>query len=420
MVKTKIFKNGLKLVVDKMENYESVSFNMFVKVGSVCEEQGFYGIAHYIEHMLFKGTATRSSLDISKELDKIGANVNAYTDKEETVYYTKSTAENTEKCVEILSDMLFNSVFDKQEMAREKKVVLEEIKMYQDDAPSRAELLINQAFYSNNPFGRDVAGTMQSVKSLTREKILAFMHKYYVPQNITLSFAGNIDFETALKLVEKYFLPYFKQNGNDVKNDFETANNINVLKSFKDNAQSQVCISFAGVKRGDADLYVAKIFDVAFGVGMSSILFQRIREQLGLVYSIYSNTIANSAGGDMTIRFATTTKNVPLALTAIAEEIQKVKQNGLTDEQFENAKNNLISTIKLSFETTSFVSLFNAKNMAFDSKVITKEQYIKRVNAVKQKDILPYLNKTLVPNNFSISYVGDNTRLNLQKYFLIK
>ena len=147
MVKTKIYKNGLKLVVDKMDNYESVSFNMFVKVGSVCETEGYYGISHFIEHMLFKGTITRSSLDISKELDSIGANVNAYTSNEETVYYTKSTAENVEKCVEVLSDMLFNSVFDKNEMAREKKVVLEEIKMYQDDAPSKAELLINQAFY---------------------------------------------------------------------------------------------------------------------------------------------------------------------------------------------------------------------------------------------------------------------------------
>ena len=121
MTNTKIYKNGLKLVVQSMENFESVSFNMFVKTGSINETGGYYGISHFIEHMLFKGTSSRSSLEISKELDSIGANVNAYTDKEETVYYTKSTAEYLEKCVEILSDMLFNSVFDKKEMAGEKK-----------------------------------------------------------------------------------------------------------------------------------------------------------------------------------------------------------------------------------------------------------------------------------------------------------
>ena len=420
MVKTKIFKNGLKLVVDKMDNYESVSFNMFIKVGSVNEQEGYYGICHFIEHMLFKGTVTRSSLDISKQLDSIGANVNAYTDKEETVYYTKSTAENAEKCVEILSDMLFNSVFDKKEMSREKKVVLEEIKMYQDDAPSRAELLVNQAFYEGNSYSRDVAGTMQSVKALTKEQIIDFIHTYYVPQNITLSFAGNIDFETALKFVEKYYLPYFKNLGEEVKNDITTKNAVKILKSYKDNAQSQVCISFSGIKRGDKDLYIAKIFDVAFGLGMSSILFQRIREKLGLVYNISSSTIANCAGGDMTIRLATTTKNVPLALSAIAEEIDKVKQIGVSKEHFESARNNLLSSIKISFENTSFVSLFNAKNMAFDKKIITKQEYLDRVKKVNQKDLLPYLNKTLVANNYAISYVGDNTRLKLEKYFNIK
>lgn len=420
MVKTKIYKNGLKLVVDKMENYESVSFNMFVKVGSVGEWQGNYGIAHYIEHMLFKGTTTRSSLDISKQLDSLGANVNAYTDKEETCYYTKSTADNAEKCVEILSDMLFNSVFDKREMAREKKVVLEEIKMYLDDASSKSILLINQAFYDGNAFARDVAGNMQSVKGLTKQKIDEFMQKYYVPQNITLSFAGNIDFETAQKLVEKYYLPNFKHNGQEVITNITTKPGIKVLKAYKDNAQSQVCISFAGVNRNDKNMYTAKVLDVAFGLGMSSILFQLIREKLGLVYSIFSSTDVNSAGGDTTIRFATTTKNVPLALTAIANEIKNIKQNGISVEQFENAKNNLISTIKLRFETTSFVSLFNAKNMAFGNKVVTKEQYVKNIQNVKYNQILPYINSIFVADNFAISYVGNNTRLKLEKYFDIK
>jgi predicted Zn-dependent peptidase len=419
MVKTTTYKNGLKLIVDKMDNYESVSFNILVKTGSVNETEGYFGISHFIEHMLFKGTKTRSSLDISKELDAIGANVNAYTDKEETVFYTKSTAENAEKCVEILSDMLFNSVFDKTEMSREKMVVLEEIKMYDDDASSKSELLVNQSFYAGNPYARDVAGTLKSVKKLTREQILEYMSKFYVPQNITLSFAGNIDFETAEKLVEKYYLPNFKQNGKESKNKFETPKKVNITKAYKDNAQSQVCISFAGLQTGSADLYVSKIFDVAFGLGMSSILFQRIREKLGLVYTIYCSTTSNCAGGDLTIHFATTTKNVPLALTAVADEIKNVTKLGLTDEQFENARNNLISSVKLSFENTAFVSLYNAKNLAFLNKIISKQEYIEKIKTTKKSSLQSYLNKVFSKDNFAISYVGNNTRLKLEKYFVL-
>lgn len=419
MVKTKTYKNGLKLVVDKMENYESVSFNLFVKTGSVNEKEGTYGISHFIEHMLFKGTKTRSSLDISKTLDSIGANVNAYTDKEETVYYTKSTYENVEKCVEVLSDMLFNSIFDEKEMAREKKVVIEEIKMYQDDAPSKAELLVNEAFYTNNPFGLDVAGTIKSVRGIKRTDILEYMQKFYVPKNITLSFAGNISFEDAEKFVETYFMPYFTEKGEEVENKFVTAKKVNCLKAYKDNAQSQICISFNGLYRGSEDFYVAKIFDVAFGLGMSSILFQRIREKLGLVYNISSSSVANCAGGDLTIHFATTTKNVPSALSAIADEIKKVKSEGISKEQFENARNNLISSVKLSFENTSFVSLFNAKNIAFQRKTIDKQQYIKKLQSVNQNQLIKYLNHVFDAENFAISYVGDNTRINLLKYFAL-
>src|SRR5574344_2339290 len=143
---------------------------------------------------------------------------------------------------------------------------------------------------------------------------MEYKEKFYVPKNITLSFAGNIDFDTAEKLVEKYYLPNFKESGVETNNFFERKNKIDVQKYFKKNSQSQVCIAFSGLYNDDNDLYISKIFDVAFGLGMSSILFQKIREKLGLVYTIYSKTTSNSAGGDSVIYFGTSTKNVSLAL----------------------------------------------------------------------------------------------------------
>lgn len=417
MIKSKVYGNGLKLVVDEMTGFESVAFNMFVKTGSVNEMPGEYGISHFIEHMLFKGTTTKSSFDISKTFDSLGAVINAYTSLEETDYYTKCAAENTEKCVEILSDMFFNSVFDKKEMSREKQVVIEEIKMYDDDPQSKAELLVNKNFYSGTPYARDVAGSINSVKNLTQKKMFEYKNKFYVPQNLTLSFAGKINFETAQKFVEKYFLPNFKYKGEKVEKTFTPNQKNSFIKSFKDNEQSQVCISFPGLYRGDETIYTAKIFDVIFGHGMSCVLFQSIREKLGLVYTISSSVNQNTAGGDLTISFATSNQNVEKALLEINNQIDNVLKNGVSKEQFLDAKNNFINSIKLSFENTSYVSLFNAKRFSLLNETLTKEQYIKKIENVTYKNLIDYIKTRFSKNHFAVVVVGKNQNLNLKKYF---
>ena len=417
MIKSKIYENGLKLVVSEMTGFESVAFNMFVKTGSVNEKSGEYGISHFIEHMLFKGTKTRTSFEISKTFDALGANVNAYTSLEETDYYTRSASENLEKCVEVLSDMLFNSTFDKKEMAREKLVVMEEIKMYDDDPASKAELLVNQHFYKGTPFQRDVAGSISSVKALSQKKMFEYMDRYYVPKNITLSFAGKIDFETAEKLVLKYFIPNFKRSGERVKNHFKNPKKISFSTAYKNNEQSHVCISFPSLYNGDENVYPAKIFDVIFGHGMSSILFQSVREKLGLVYSISSATATNSAGGDLTISFATSNKNVCNALLEVKKQIGTVSKNGVTKEQFLDAKNNLLNSVKLSFESTSFVSLFNAKRFAFLDDTISKEDYLQKIENVNYEDIQQYIKSCFSNKHYAVAVVGKNKNIDLKKFF---
>lgn len=419
MIKTKQYENGLKLVVDEMTGFESVAFNVFVKTGSVNEQVGEYGISHFIEHMLFKGTKTRSSYEISKEFDTIGAVVNAYTSLEETDFYTKSASEDTEKCVEVLSDMLFYSTFDTNEMEREKQVVIEEIKMYDDDPQSKAELIVNSNFYSGTPYARDVAGSISSVKTLSQNKMFEYKNKFYIPQNITLSFAGKINFKTAEQLVEKYFIPYFKNEefSVNIEKTYKPKQKITFSKSFKNNEQSQVCISFPGLYRGDDTIYSAKIFDIIFGHGMSCILFQSIREKLGLVYTISSSLTQNHAGGDLTISFATSNKNVGKALTEIKKQIEIVKKNGISKDQFESAKSNYINSIKLSFENTSYVSLFNAKRYSLFDEILTKEQYIKNVERVCYEDVLSYIKTRFSKKHYSIAIVGKNKNLDIKKYF---
>ena len=417
MIKTKIYKNGLKLVVDDMAGFESVAFNMYVKTGSINETNGYYGISHFIEHMLFKGTKTRNSFDISKSFDSLGAQINAFTSFEETDYYFKVASENTEKCVEVMSDMLFNSTFDKKEMQREKQVVIEEIKMYDDDPQSKAEYILNKSFYAGTPFERDIAGTIKNVESITQTKMFAYKNKFYVPENITLSFAGKIDFETADKFVQKYFLPYFTASGQETQNHYETVKKVSYAKAFKDNEQSQVMIAFKGLYNDSEELYVAKVFDIAFGQGMSSILFQNIREKLGLVYSISSSTTADCAGGNLVIQFATSNKNVGFALSAVKKQIEEIIQNSISKEQFIDAKNNLKNKIKLSFESTSSVSFFNAKKYATQNKTLSKDEYLAHIENVKYEDIHKFIKNHFDQNFYAVSVVGKEKSLKLKNYF---
>ena len=416
-MQTKIYPNGLKLVVEEMSGFESVAFNMFFKTGSINEKPSEYGISHFIEHMMFKGTKKRDSFEISKAFDDLGASVNAYTSFESTCYYTKCASEHIENCVEIFSDMLFNSVFDKTEMEREKNVVIEEIKMYADDPQSMVEMLANKNFYCNLPYARDISGTITNVKSITQGKMFAYKNKFYVPQNLTLSFAGKINLKTAEKLVEKYFLNNFEFVGEKVEHQFENRANINYGKQFKDNEQSQVVVSFPGLSNKSTDKFVAKVFNKAFGSGMSSILFQSIREKLGLVYSIYSSVSANYAGGDLSISFATSNKNVKNALIALQKEIENLKENGLSDEQFNSAKNGLITAIKLQYESTSNVSHINAKGFAYD-ELISKLEYINSVKKVTNQQVHQFI-KTHFAKHYTVAVVGRNKSLNLKNFFTL-
>ena len=424
----KKYKNGLTLAVTTMEGYESVAFNIFVNTGSINETDGYYGISHLIEHMLFKGTKKRSAYEIAKELDRLGANVNAFTDCEETTYFTKSTNENLEECVEILADMFFNATFDQKEMTREKKVVCEEIAMYNDDAYTKSELLVNSLIYNGTGFARDVAGSKQSVKATTQEKIHDYMQKFYTPQNTIISFCGNIKLKQAEKLMEKYFLSHYNLTLKDeiapkrvAEPRKETPKIVEkTIKQYKDNEQANICITYPGISQYDPDKYALNVLNSALGRGMSSKLFQRIREKLGLVYNILSQCSFNSTCGDVTIHFATSTKNAPLALSAIKEEMANLVKEGLTESEFNDAKSNLLASIKLSYENTGSVNVSVCKNIRSYGRAITKEEYLENYQNITLEDVNKVARRIFDNENYCISYVGKNTRIDLLKNYKLK
>jgi|LGOV01.1.fsa_nt_gb predicted Zn-dependent peptidase len=421
MQQTKTFKSGMQVAVETLPYFESVSFNMFVNSGSTNEDDSNRGISHFIEHMLFKGTKNRSSIEIVTRLDAIGASVNAYTSKKETVYYTKSTKAGLNECIDILSDMYFNSTFDQKELTREKKVVVEEIAMYRDNPQAVADELAESTFYAGTRMSYDIAGTKTSVRNLDIDKIKAYMSVNYVPENLILSFSGNITMEEAENFAMKYYESNFKTTAEPKLNktpEVLTIPKTKYIKKFKDNEQAQIIIRYPSINIHNKKQDALTLFNIVWGGGMSSRLFQIIREKLGLVYSIYSSIESSNYGGSISIALGTTSKNITVAVGALRKAIKTIVEDGITNQELNDAKTNITNTIKLKYENTSYISLYNAKHLSTYGYLRTKEDVIEKINALTKNDINNIADTVYAQENFVISMVGKDTKTDLLKHFI--
>ena len=413
---TKTLSSGLRIAVCEMPDFEGCSFRMYIFTGSGNEKnEKDYGISHLIEHMFFKGTKTRSALQIVQELDKLGIQNNAYTSKDTTCYYTYGIKDTLEKSVEILSDMLFNSTFDEVELEKEKQVVIEEILMYQDRPDAVCEMQLDSIFYNGTSFAHDIAGGIETVKNITRKQILSYIKRYYQQNNIILSFAGNITLKEAEKLTNKYFNPYFKSAKNfeykQAKNNYKIKKQQILTK--KDTNQAQIMIAYKTDNRFEVqNNYKNVLISQMLGGGMSSRLFQEVREKLGLVYSINSYCEANNLAGLFAISFGTTLKKVKLALKTIKTTLNEVVNKGFTNEELNQAKNMCISSLKLRSDSPSNQSSKIAINLQYANKIKTKEELINDYKNISLEQINNHA-KQLFNAEYCISMVSKNDKLNL-------
>lgn len=421
MIKTKVLNSGTRLAVCNMPSFEGVSFKMFVFCGSGNEsDPKDYGISHLIEHMFFKGTKKRNAYQIVQEFDKLGIQSNAYTSNNTTCYYTYGTGETLEKSVEIMSDMLFNSLFDEEELAREKLVVCEEIDMYQDRPDAVCEMALLNNFFKGTNFAHDIAGSKESVLNISREQILKYFKKHYSPKNIILSFAGNVTFEKAEELVNKYFEPYFKKQEKfefkPIKYNFNIEEKqVTTKKAIK---QAQLMIAYKAENRfEEKETLINGLISNMLGGGMSSRLFQEVREKLGLVYSISSYNDVGDLASVFSISLGTSPKKVPLALKTINCVIQDVIKNGFTKEELIQAKNMTISAIKLQSDSPSNMASRIASSLQYKNKIVTKEESIEKCKKITLEEVNQQAKKLFNNQNCIISMVGKNTEIDLFKYY---
>lgn len=405
MVHFKKFDNGLRLIVKQMPGLMSVTIGIIVHTGASIETDSEDGISHFIEHMMFKGTKKRSAFRISDEMDAIGAQMNAYTSKDLTCYYAKSTTGHAGEAFEILSDLFLNSTFPEEEMVREKGVIVEEINM-NDDTPDDLCLdLLSKAFYGERGYGRNILGPRENVNSFTRHDIQKYMARRYTASNIVISMAGNIEPEYAEELVARYFenLPYVPAENIIVK----VENPAKSLFRKKEIEQIHIGFAFPSVKRYGPLFDATQILNSVLGGSMSSRLFQKVREELGLAYTVYSYLSTYAETGSLVVYSGVNAGNYIKSVDAVFDCIDDIKRKNISKEEFMRGKEQLTSSSVFSQESTSSQMLLYGKELLYSGRVYDFEERVNKISAVTLDDIMAAVECNFNRDKLAVSVVGN-------------
>ena len=400
----KQYPSGLRLVAKKLENFHTVSFGVYVDVGSVREDASNNGYSHFIEHLLFKGTKRRTSQQISEEMDDIGATLNAYTAKDCTCYYTKSVSTDLEKCIDLLSDMYFNATLPEDELEKERSVVLEEINMCEDTPDDVSQDLISQAIFYQQPLGQTILGNADNIKYSDRHSILEFKNKYYIAPNTVISVAGDFDFDQLDKLVEKYFETNAGK-GIALSAEPSVCYTSQFLHKFKDIEQAHLEIAVGGYSVGSNERYALSVLSSALGGGMSSRLFQSIREKHGLVYSVYSYPSYYSTCGMLEIYAGLSPANIEKVCQLIQQEIDLLVADGITQKELDRAKTQAINGLYMSVESNMTLMRLYGRTMLKLGKIYNAEQEVENYKNVTLFDVHKVA-QSVFAQKYASSYVG--------------
>ena len=381
-------KSGITLITEKKSYFKSISIGLWVKTGSAYEPANVNGISHFIEHLLFKGTKTRTYKDINKEIDLMGGALNAFTGTELTCLYTRVLSENYDNAINLLIDLMFNSLFPSDEVKKEKGVILQEISGVQDDPFDYSMELFHKNFYGNSSFAYPILGTAGTVEDFNRDKILDYFYLNYAPQNVVISVAGNFDHEKIAMSIDNYM---DKVSGNFAKRvplkKPDTNKNYGEFVQEKDLEQAHFIIGLDGIKKTDKDYYTLEVLNTLLGGSVSSRLFQEVRENKGLAYSIYSNASFHKFDGYVYIYAGVAPKKFKLSKNLIFNIINDLVENDIDDEEILNAKRHISDSFLLGMESTSYIMNHNAINEIYDNGYKSIAQVLKRIDAVDRQSI---------------------------------
>lgn len=386
MVHYKQLDNGIRLIVKQMSGLLSVTMGIIVGTGACVETDDEDGISHFIEHMMFKGTKKRTAFNISDEMDAIGAQVNAFTGKDITCYYAKSTSGHAAEAFEILSDIFLNSTFPADEMKREKGVIIEEISMNEDTPDDLCLDLLSKAFFGEKNYGRNILGPRKNVRGFKRADIDRYMSERYTADNIVISMAGNISIDEAQGLVEKYFSSV--PGGSGAQRVVDVRLQSKNLSKKKDIEQVHIGIAYPSMKRYEPLADATMIVNAVLGGSMSSRLFQEVREKRGLAYTVYSYLTSYKDTGSLVVYAGVNADNYLQSVEAIQSCINDIKRKNITEYEFRRGKEQLLSSQIFAQESTSSQMLLYGKELIYSGKIYDFEERVKKINAVTYDDVM--------------------------------
>jgi predicted Zn-dependent peptidase len=399
--------NGMLVLTERMPHMRSVSMGVWVGTGSRDEQPQENGLSHFVEHMVFKGTTNRSAKQIARETDAIGGNLDAFTGKETVCFNIKVLDTNTTAAMDILADLVLNPTFTPSDIEREQSVVLEEIKMDEDNPDYLIHEIHTANFWKNDPLARSILGTAQTVSSFDEAAVRHFHSTRFVPENIVFSAAGNLHHEEMIQLVTKYFGKLAASGDKPSRFDAPKPTPHITLKKKKSLEQVQICLGVPAPPVDSNDRYALYLLNSILGGGMSSRLFQSVREEAGLAYSIYSELSPYRDTGALSVYAGTSIEKTQQMVRLIIEEFRRLKLDPVSGEELDRAKNQSRGNIVLGLESSSARMSNLARQQMYFGRFTTVDEIIADVDRVTPADIQRLANDLLDPSRISITLLGN-------------
>ena len=412
-IRRETFANGLRLVTEAMPHVRSVSIGVWLTRGSRHEPSEHAGIAHFVEHMLFKGTTTRSAEDIAQQVDSIGGQLDAFTSKEYAGYYVKVLDEHLPLAVDVLADLVSNPVFAPEEIEREQKVVLEEIKMVEDTPDDLVHEIFAESYWNGHPLGRPILGTPESVSALDQPTLQRYFADTYVARNFVVVAVGNIDHDRVKALIAEKF-EATRADGRTVS-DKAPVVAPSVLIRQKDLEQSHVCLGTLGLPQNHPDRYAAYALNTVLGGSMSSRLFQNVREKRGLAYSVFSSMSAYQDTGALSIYAGCGNDAVAELVDVVIGEVRRLKREPVPADELRRAKDHLKGSLMLNLESTSSRMSHHARQEIYRDRADGLDEMLAAIEGVSVDDVRRLAAEFFAPDALGVTVLGDVNGLRLTK-----
>lgn len=407
MVEIRSLPNGIRVACEEMNYLRSVSLGVWIKVGSAYETKENNGISHMVEHMLFKGTSNRTAKMIAEDTARIGGNMNAYTSKECTMFYVTALDHHLEHAIEIIGDMIQNSLFGEIDIEKEKSVIIEEIDMYEDSPEDMVHEMIQKEIWKDHPLGYVISGEKNVVKGYTRDQLLQYVSDYYVAENMVISIAGNFNTDMIMEILESHFgrIPKRQYNHELTAPKYHRC----IYSKEKDIEQIHMNLAYECIHRHSEEKYALAIMNAYLGGSENSRLFQVIREEQGLTYSIYSYDSSYEKAGLFHIDAALNPSKLHKVYHEILRVIEDFKKDGITEDELVQIKEQINTELIIDSESTKSRMNNNGRSLLNHERMISIDETIANVNRVTREEVLGFAKKYLIKEKLSVSLVGNIT-----------